>query len=229
MPEDARRGGGDHDPGAYAWRREALASGCDALVDEAMDGVREPNLSRREQLDVLETLDMWSDLRRGFRSLEDRRGLTFESVASPGWDENGEKGELEFAQLFCYRERPAIGEEPSETPSRFVNVEPSPALGCGVPTTETYYRMLEVYRPLKASLVGSMGRHRRHDGGDQGFSLGLYSDSESSTLGSLRSTYVGTSTGVSSTTALAIVASGGAPVLLASGAKSGSWPRSRSW
>ena len=164
LPEDARRGGGvDHDPGAYAWRREALASGYDVLVDEAMDGVREPSLSRREQLDVLEILDMWSDLQRGFRSLEDRRGLTFEDVAFPGWDENGAKGELEFASLFCYREGYASDGPPSETPSRFVNVEPSPALGCGAPTTEGYYRMLEVYRPLRERLAGSMGRPFTHE------------------------------------------------------------------
>jgi uncharacterized protein YfbU (UPF0304 family) len=138
-----------HDAGTYAWYQEILEHGHDLLYSEFFGRVYDQTLTEDEQRAILDILDMYNDLQFSFDQLEDKRDLTEESVKFKGWDSNSLKGELSFAESFCFRDGKESAPTSERTPTRFAHVWPSPARESNFNLVDGYYRMLAVYRPIK--------------------------------------------------------------------------------
>lgn len=72
----------------YAIQRTAFENGYEAHYELAMDSISNDALTEEESEEVIDTLDMFSALKRSAKSLSDRTGLNDYSLKFRGYDGN---------------------------------------------------------------------------------------------------------------------------------------------
>jgi uncharacterized protein len=80
---------------------EALTSGYEFHYPDLVSYF-DAGLSRRACAEVLDILDMYSELLWGFEGLKDKAGLKKEDVAFPGFDGNNETRLMAYARYFLF-------------------------------------------------------------------------------------------------------------------------------
>jgi uncharacterized protein YfbU (UPF0304 family) len=152
-----------HDADSYVWMQNVIADGYDVLMSDIFQPIQDISLTYQEQRDILDILDMYSDLQWSYDELKDKKDIEERDVKFPGWDGNSPKGELSFARLFCFRGETDWSDKAKRKPDRFDSVRPSPAYNGHGDWMDNYYRMLQVYRPLKERLLHDTWRPFNYD------------------------------------------------------------------
>ena len=141
-----------HDPETYAWYQSALAHGFETTLSEVTRHVYDVELTPQDEADILDTLEMYEHMQFSFEGLQDKGGLTEDTVKFPGWD--GHRNELSFARLFCFRADSYREQDHTKRiPDRFAMVKPSPAYDSHSWTMPMYRRMLGIYAPIRKEIL----------------------------------------------------------------------------
>jgi uncharacterized protein YfbU (UPF0304 family) len=91
FPEEAKE---------YAYMRETVVQGYEIGYSDLEPGLTEP-MSEGESREVLDILEMFSQLKYTYDNLEDKSGIKEYSVKFRGFDGNNEFRQLHYATHFC--------------------------------------------------------------------------------------------------------------------------------
>jgi uncharacterized protein len=118
---------------------EAITSGYEYHYRELVSYF-DVGLSRRASIEVLDILEMYSEMLWGFSSLKDKAGLKQEDVVFPGFDGNNETRLMAYARYFLF------------DLNRYESLhEQAKINGCNshCPMLDTYRRMLVIFQTVK--------------------------------------------------------------------------------
>jgi uncharacterized protein YfbU (UPF0304 family) len=120
---------------AYARFREALEWGYEGEYEDIAKNVYADGLSLDACAEVINILDMFSALKRGYERLDDKPDVREIWVKFPGFSGNDETMQMAYARFFCAK-------------GRFQDLDRGDDFNSHIPLLGAYRRMLREWLPM---------------------------------------------------------------------------------